>query len=219
MKARTNYISPTSLWIVVRKRYLEGGLFMEPAWVGTSGFSGPVIFVSRILAEAYAYLRNKHHGPDDSDNWKAIGLHDFDLLEHAHGIDGPLHCMMTFGFCNDSTGALICLGAPRIRYTNQTFEISKDTQGVTFSFRQSLFDFIRDEWATLGLPEFEHELEAVDEVDAASFSQLAKTAIGQLTVCEEPLGGGSRWSVFSSQQMQWVVKGDKPPVMVNRSLH
>lgn len=95
---KTQYIAPMSLWLVVRKRFLDTGLFIEPAWVGSGEKWGPVVFVSRVLAESYANLRNKYHGPDDSDTWKVVALQDFDLLDHARGVDGPLYCMMAFGF-------------------------------------------------------------------------------------------------------------------------
>lgn len=123
MTVKTQYIALVPLWVVVRRRMLESGLFIEPAWVGGSE-SGPAIFVSRVLAEAHAYLRNKYHGPDDSNNWKVIGLHEFDLLEHAHGIDGPLYCQMAFGFSNEDMKSLICITAPMIRYVPLPFTVA-----------------------------------------------------------------------------------------------
>lgn len=213
MTVKTQYIAPVSLWVVVRRRMVSTGLFIEPAWVGGSGVeSGPAIFVSRILAEAYAYLRNKYHGPDDSNNWKAIGLHEFDLLDHAHGLDGPLFCQMTFGFSNEDSETAICITAPRIRYVTLPFTVSHEVDGVTFSFNQWAFDFMREEWARLGLRDFERELVAADEIDEASFDRLIKTALGRLKVCREPTGRDGPWSVFSPQREEWVSGSDSPQV-------
>lgn len=218
VKTKTQYIAPVSLWLVARRRMLETGLFIEPAWVGDGTQNGPAIFVSRILAESYAHLRNKYHGDDDSNNWKVIGLHEFDLLEHAHGIDGPLYCQMTFGFSNEDAERLICITAPRIRYVPLPFRISKDAEGVTFSFNQWAFDFMREQWTGLGLPEFEQELEATDEMDDASFDKLLKTAIARLDVCREPSGKDGPWSVFSIKRDEWVA-GFEAPADVDRTMH
>jgi hypothetical protein len=135
---KTQYIAPVSLWVVIRKRFLETGLFIEPAWVGSpkENMAGPAIFASRVLAEAYAYLRNTYHGKDDSNSWRAIPLQEFDLSQHAHGINGPLYCMMAFGFSMEDSDSVICITAPRIRYVPLPFRISKDAEGVTFSFDQ-----------------------------------------------------------------------------------
>ena len=51
MEVKTQYIAPLSLWVVVRRRVLDSGPFIEPAWTGSTveGISGPVVFVSRLL--------------------------------------------------------------------------------------------------------------------------------------------------------------------------
>lgn len=220
MKIKTQYISPVSLWVVVRRRVLPSGLFIEPAWSGApeDGMSGPVIFVSRLLAHAYAYLRNQHHGADDSNNWKAIPLQDFDLLEHAHSIDGPLNCMMAFGFSMETSTAVVFLGAPRIRLVPLPFNVPKDVEGVTFSFNQWVFDFMCGEWKALGLPNHEQELEATDELDDTTFDRLLQTAIALLEVCREPSGEIGPWAVFSTRQETWVAGHEESPAL-RRDLH
>ncbi|RKP46000.1 hypothetical protein D7S89_18670 [Trinickia fusca] len=60
---KKQYIAPMSLWLGVRKRFLDTELFIEPVWVGSGDTCRPVVFVARVLAESYAYLRNKYHGP------------------------------------------------------------------------------------------------------------------------------------------------------------
>lgn len=60
------------------------------------------------------------------------------------------------------------------------FSVSGETEGITFSFNQWAFDFIRTEWTDLGLPDFEKELDSTDELDDVSFERLLKTAIARL---------------------------------------
>lgn len=215
---KTRYIAPMSLWLVVRKRFLDTGLFIEPAWVGSGDKCGPVVFVSRVLAESYAYLRNKYHGPDDSDTWKVVALQDFDLLDHARGVDGTLYCMMAFGFSMQDADSVVCINAPRLRYVPVPFDVPDDAQGITFSFSQWVFDFMRGEWATLGLPEFDKELEVADELDALSISRQVQTAIARLKVCREPSGKPGLWAVFSTRQEMWVTACEGRTA-VSRALH
>jgi hypothetical protein len=193
MQDKTDYIAPVSLWLVVRKRFFANrGVFIEPAWTGTTAQSGPVIFVFRMLAEIYASLRNKHHAADDSDGWKVIPLSGFDLLAHAHGITGPLNCMMAFGFSmSDSESVIVAIGAPRVRYVPLSFTVSKDTQATTFHFSQWAFDFFHEEWATLGLTDFENDLETADNMDKTTFDRAAKVAVASLKVCKNPKAGTS----------------------------
>ncbi|MDN7877015.1 hypothetical protein [Burkholderia aenigmatica] len=203
---KTQYIAPLSLWVVVRRRVLESGLFIEPAWTESAqeNISGPVIFVSRLLAHMYAYLRNEHHGADDTGHWKAIPLQDFNLLEHAHAIDGPLYCMLAFGFSMDTATDVICVHAPRIRYVPLPFRLPKDIQGITFSFNQWAFDFMNDEWTSLGLPNYARELEAVDELDDIGFNRLYQTAAARLGVCHTPSGNDGLWAVFGAREETWI---------------
>ena len=215
---KTQYIAPMSLWLVVRKRFLDTGLFIEPAWVGSGDKCGPVVFVSRVLAESYAYLRNKYHEPDDSDTWTVVALQDFDLLDHARGIDGPLYCMMAFGFSMEDAGSVICINAPRLRYVPVPFEVPDGAQGITFAFGQWVFDFMRGEWAMLGLPEFDKELDIADELDALSISRQVQTALARLKVCREPSGKPGPWAVFSSRQEMWVTACETNAA-VSRALH
>lgn len=215
---KTQYVAPMSLWLVVRKRFLDTGLFIEPAWVGSGDKCGPVVFVSRVLAESYAYLRNKYHGPDDSDTWKVVALQDFDLLDHARGIDGPLYCMMAFGFSMEDADSVICINAPRLRYVPVPFDVPDGAQGITFAFGQWVFDFMRGEWATLGLPEFDKELEVADELDALSISRQVQTAIARLKVGREPSGKPGLWAVFSTRQEMWVTACEGHAT-VSRALH
>jgi hypothetical protein len=138
MKSKAEYIAPVSLLLVVRKRFLTAGeVFIEPAWVGSSATEeqGPVLFASRLLAGAYAHIRNTYHGPGDSNNWRAIPLSDFDLLGHAKGISGKLNCMMAFGFTMTDSGSMIVkTGAPRIRYAPLSFTLPAEIEAITFSF-------------------------------------------------------------------------------------
>jgi hypothetical protein len=115
-------------------------------------------------------------------------LQDFDLLDHARGIDGPLYCMMAFGFSMEDAGSVMCINAPRPRYAPVPFEVPDGAQGITFAFGQWVFDFMRAEWATLGLPEFDKELDVADELDALSISKQVQTALARLKVCREPSG-------------------------------
>lgn len=174
----------------MRRRVLDSGPFVEPAWTGSpqDGVAGPVVFVSRLLAHIYAYLRNEYHSDDDSGHWKAILLQDFDLFDHAKGIGGPLCCMMVFGFSMETETDVVCVRAPRVRYVPLPFNIPEGAEGVTFSFNQWAFDFMRDEWKALGLRHYEGELEAVDELDDGGFDRLYQTAVAQLGVCREPSG-------------------------------
>ncbi|WP_141685068.1 hypothetical protein [Burkholderia stabilis] len=222
VKVKTQYIAPLSLWVVVRRRVLDSGPFIEPAWTGSTveGISGPVVFVSRLLAHMHAYLRNEYHSDDDSGHWKAIPLQDFDLFDHAKGIDGPLCCMMAFGFAMETETDVICVHAPRVRYVPLPFNIPEGAEGVTFSFNQWAFDFMRDEWKALGLRHYEGELEAADELDDGGFDRLYQTAVARLGVCREPSGRPGPWAVFSTQDDTWIAGyEDEAPPATAHGLH
>ncbi len=175
--------------------------------------TGPIIFASRVLAHSYARLRNKYHRPDDSNNWKAIPLQEFDLLAHAHGVDGPLHCMLTLGLSMATPTAVVCKGgAPRIRCVPLSYDIPKGLGDITFSFNQWVFDFMREEWASLGLHNYEKELEATDELSDTDFERLMQAAIARLDVCQEPLSSAGLWAVFSTHQEVWVSANEDPDI-------
>lgn len=208
MQDKTDYIAPVSLWLVVRKRFFaSSGIFIEPAWTGTPAQSGPVIFVSRMLAEVFASLRNKHHAADDSDGWKVIPLSGFDLLAHARGVTGPLHCMMTFGLSMfDSESVIVAIGAPCVRYVPLSFTVSEEDQSTTFHFSQWAFDFFNEEWASLGLADFENDLEAADNMDKTTFDRAAKVAVASLKVHKNPKAETSGvWGVYATQSDKWVI--------------
>lgn len=203
----------------MRKRFLDTGLLVEPAWVGSANEkSGPAIFVSRLLAEVYAHLRNTFHGSDDTSNWRAIALSEFDLLGHGHALDDPLHCMMTFEFSMEDADNVVCITAPRIRYVPLTFNVSRDAGPTTCSFNQWFFDFTREEWASIGLSNYEAELESSDELDDASFNHAFQTPLARLGVCRNPTNEPGHWGVFSFQQEVWGT-GREELTTVDRHLH
>jgi hypothetical protein len=206
MKVKTEYISPVSLWLVVRKRYKSTGLFIEPAWVGCEDAKGPVIFTSRILAAVYADMRNKFYQQGDSNNWRIIPLQEFDLLKHARDCGGELWCMMTFGLVmEDATSIIVATGAPRVRYVPFHFQPPTDTDDITFLFNQWVFEFIRDEFKSIGLPTHEARLEAVDEMDDATFTQTLKNAIERVNVCRKPTKRDSSfWGAYCPNVGMWV---------------
>ncbi|MBB2928774.1 hypothetical protein [Paraburkholderia silvatlantica] len=214
MKTKTQYIAPMSLWLVVRKRYNERGLFIEPAWVGVGDgkHDGPAIFTSRILAGIYAHMRNKYYASDDSNNWGIISLQKFDLLQHVRACNGKLFCMMTFGFSfEDAHSIIVKTGAPRIRYVPLPFEPPADTDEITFLFNQWAFDFIRNELRSIGLPKYEEELEAIDELSDDEFEATLKLAISRVNVCREPTERDkSLWGVYSPSHEAWI-SGDEIP--------
>ncbi|KAB0648490.1 hypothetical protein [Burkholderia diffusa] len=152
----------------------------------------------------YAYLRNEYHSDEDGAHWKAIRLQDFDLLDHANGIDSPLYCMMAYGFAMETPTDVICVHAPRIRYVLLPFNIPENTGRVTFSFNQWAFDFMRDEWQALGLQGYERELEAADELNETGFDRLLQTAVARLGVCRAPTDKVGPWAVFSTQSDTWI---------------
>jgi len=203
----TEYIAPLSLWLVVRKRFYKSGVFVEPAWTGSHepNVQGPVLFVSRVHAEVYAYMRNKYHSKDDSGNWKVISLQDFDLVEHAHGIKGKLNCQLAFGFTMADQGSiLVATGAPRVRYVPLPFDIPKEERQVTFSFNQWAFDFMNEEWSSIGGSGFEKSLAHVDSLSEDEASKVFKVAIAKLNVSrEEPTD--SLWGIYDSVKEMWVV--------------
>jgi len=172
--------------------------------------SGPAIFVFRMLAEVHAHLRNTYYGTDDSNNRKVIPLHEFHLLEHAHGIDGPMNHMMTFGVAMEDAESVICIHCPRLRMVPLPFTIRREIEAITFSFNQ---------WASIGLPEFEKELESIDGMDAATFDRWLQAAIARLKICRAPvMGNEGPWAVFSMQRAMWVA-GDEMPTVKDRSIH
>ncbi|MGV8920090.1 MAG: hypothetical protein ACOH2R_20175 [Pseudomonas sp.] len=209
MNGKTEYLAPVSLWLVTRKKFLaDGSIFIEPAWVGSEkpDDQGPIIFTSRMLAEVYAQMRNKYHKTDDSGHWKIIPLSEFDLLDHAHRLPGTLNCMMAFGFSMSDMGSIIVAsGAPRVRYVPLPFDISKDACGITFSFNQWAFDFINDECKTIGVKEFEQDMEAANDMNKPSFERAADVAIASINVCRNPSRGeSSLWGTFSVRSEKWV---------------
>ncbi|HUA80073.1 MAG TPA: hypothetical protein VL997_06860, partial [Dyella sp.] len=162
---------------------------------------------------------NKHYGEDESSNWRVIPLQAFDLLEHARGTDGPMQCMLAFGFAMQDAETVICSNCPRLRMVSFPYSVRRDAQTVTFSFHPSIFDLMEEEWASIGLPHFAKELHCTDELDAASFDRLLQTAIGSLKVCRTPeTDGDGLWAVFSMQRGQWI-SGSNMDVAVSRSLH
>ncbi|VVD31773.1 hypothetical protein [Paraburkholderia dioscoreae] len=206
MTIKTQYIAPVSLWLVVRKRFTGTGLFIEPAWVGDGTQNGPVIFTSHILAAVYAHMRNKYHSNDDSDNWRVMSLQAFDLLEHVRDCGGKLWCMMAFAaVLEDASSLIVKTGAPRIRYVPLGFESPKDTEIVTFSFDQWVFDYMRDEFRSIGLPDYEMQLEVVDEMDDATLALTLKYATERINVCREPSERkASLWGVYDPDAGVWV---------------
>ncbi|BCM12955.1 hypothetical protein MAFF241648_21450 [Ralstonia solanacearum] len=215
----TEYIAPLSLWLVVRKRFFKSGVFVEPAWTGSHEpkVQGPVLFVSRVHAEVYAYMRNKYHSKDDSGNWRVISLQDFDLLEHAHGIDGKLYCQMAFGFTMaDEHSMLVATGAPRVRYVPLPFDIPKDEKRITFSFNQWAFDFMNEEWASIGSSELEKSLAHVDEMTETDAFRVAKEAIAKIDVSRTNTDA-ELWGAYDCIKESWVV-GDTTQFH-DKSLH
>lgn len=215
----TEYIAPLSLWLVVRKRFFKTGPFVEPAWVGSHEpkIQGPVLFVSRVHAEVYAYMRNEYHSKDDSGNWKIISLQDFDLLEHAHGIDGKLYCQLAFGFSMaDENSLLVATGAPRVRYVPLPFDIPKNETKITFSFNQWAFDFMNEEWGSIGSSEFEKSLARVDDMSEADASRVAKEAIAKINVGRTDTGK-DLWGAYDSVKESWIVGSET--LYHDKSLH
>ncbi|HVI41596.1 MAG TPA: hypothetical protein VM577_13165 [Anaerovoracaceae bacterium] len=203
----SEYIAPLSLWLVVRKRFYKSGVFVEPAWVGSHEpkIQGPVLFVSRIHAEVYAYMRNEYHRKDDSGNWRVISLQDFDLLEHAHGIDGKLYCQLAFGFSMaDRDSILVYTGAPRVRYVPLPFDIPKNEKQVTFSFNQWAFDFMNEQWSSIGSSSFEKSLTHVDGLSEDEFAKVSKVAIAKLNVGRQESVEGL-WSAYDAVKEEWMV--------------
>lgn len=202
----TEYIAPLSLWLVIRKRFQSGGLFIEPAWTGAYNRDerGPVIFVSRMHAEIYAYMRNTYHAEDDSDNWKTISLQDFDLLNHATDLGGEINCMMAFGFSlTEKEEIIVVAGAPRIRYVPLPFRISKNQKIVVFSFNQWVFDFIEKEWTKIGISNFENYSELSDNLTVKELALSVKIAIAKTPVSHEVSTVTTLWGVYSSQDELW----------------
>jgi hypothetical protein len=217
-QTKTEYIAPFPLWLVVRKRFLgNGSIFIEPAWVGCSDHKGPIIFASRMHAEIYAKMRNTYHADDDSNNWKCIPLHEFDLLEHARVLDGKVNCMMAFGFSmNDEQSLIVASGAPRLRLVPLPFTVPADTDQITFSFNEWVFEFMREEWAAIGATDFEAELETVDDMDATTFRHAAQIAIASANVtCDSK--DSSEWGVYCAASERWLSGDDTP--YVNRNVH
>jgi hypothetical protein len=206
MTVKTQYIAPVSLWLVVRKRFTSTGLFVEPAWVGDGTQNGPAIFTSHILAVVYAHMRNKYHGNDDSNNWQVMPLQEFDLLAHVRECDGTLWCMMTFGaVLEDENSLIVKTGAPRIRYVPLKFAPPTGAEEITLSFNQWVFDFIRDEFRSIGLPDYEKQLEVVDEMDDATLALTCKYAIERINVCRNPSEREENlWGVYSPDAGMWV---------------
>ena len=212
MKVKTQYIAPVSLWLVVRKRFSSAGLFIEPAWIGNGKQNGPLIFTSRLLAAFYAHTRNKYHQKDDSNNWRVLSLQEFDLMQHVRDCDGELWCMMGFGVTLEEPGSIIvATGVPRTRYTPLRFAPSTDNDEVTFLFNQWVFDFIRDEYKSIGLPKYEAELEAMDELSDEDFAATLKRAIERAGVCREPSERDEvLWGVYSPIHGAWI-SGEELP--------
>ncbi|WP_028220441.1 hypothetical protein [Paraburkholderia oxyphila] len=225
MKIKTQYIAPLSLWLVVRKRFSSNGLFVEPAWIGNGKQNGPLIFTSRILASFYAHVRNKYHQKDDSDNWRVIPMHEFDLLQHVRDCDGELWCMMGFGVTLEEPGSIIVTtGAPRTRYAPLYFAPPTDNDDVTLLFSQWVFDFIADEFKSIGLPKYDEELESIDEMDDATFAATLNTAIGRANICREPTARDrALWGVYSPLRDAWIsgedARCDNPAERTARTMH
>src|ERR1700754_4999320 len=172
-----------SLWLVVQKRYGRTSILIEPVTVGSEHARGPAIFLSRIVANVYATLRNRYDVKDDSGYWQVMPLEEFDLLKHIRDCNGALWCMMTHGVAVDGTSSIIVAeGVPRIRYVPLRFRPPTDTDEMTFLFNESVFDFIRTELNSIGLSNYEEQLEALDELDDEAFADTMMDAIEQVKV-------------------------------------
>lgn len=201
----TDYISPLSLWVVVRRHYCRDGTrFVEPAWVGSGEHTGPAVFVSRLHAHIYAALRNRYHTRDDTNNWQCIPLSAFDLRGHVRDLGGELNCEMTFGFATDAAGALILVsGAPRLRFVELSFGIDAAFDDVTFNFNQWVFDFMRAEWTSIGAPAFEASLDCVESMDDITFARTLDAALASATLCHvEPYR--EYWTAYDASTASWI---------------
>jgi hypothetical protein len=82
----------------------------------------------------------------------------------------------------DASSLIVKTQAPRIRYVPLIFTPSTDTELVTVSFGQWVFEYMRDELTSIGLTEYKSQREVVDEMDDATLALKFKYALERINL-------------------------------------
>ena len=208
MNQTTDYLAAFSLWLCVRRHYCgDGSLFVEPAWTGTGAHTGPVMFVSRLHAQIYTALRNRHYGRGDTSNWQCVPLHAFPLRGHIREQGGRLDCQLAFGFVADEAGALMIEdGVAQVRVVELSFEADDTIENSTFSFSQWAFEYMQVEWLGIGAAALHVSFDWIDAMGEAAFARVLDGALSKATLTREirDPADARYWTVYDPQASRWI---------------
>lgn len=205
----TDYLAPFSLWLCVRHHDRDDGKpLVELAWPDHDPESGPLMFVSRLHAHLYAALRNREYGGGGSDSrageWQCMPLQSFGLREYIRTMGGSINCELTYGFMADETGALVVAdGAPRARYLELSFDVGDEIDDPMFGFNQWAFEFMREEWASIGAPTLLGTFDRIDAMGDAALAELLDTALSQTTLTRYA-PEVEHWAVYDPRAGCWI---------------
>jgi len=207
----TDYLSPFTLWLCVRgPQRADGTSSVELAWPDDDPEGGPLMFVSRLHAELYATLRNREHDREDSEDgeaadiWQCVPLQSFPLREYIRTLGGTINCELAYGFMSDETGALVIAdGAPRARFLELSFDVGDEIDDPMFGFNLWAFEFMRDEWASIGAAQVFKTFDRIDEMAHAPFARVLDAALARTTIThDEP--EVDHWSVYDPSAGRWI---------------
>jgi len=210
----TDYFSPFSLWVCVRRQAgaagAAGAPAVEPARAADGGLgAGPLVFVSRLHAHLYAGLRNREAG---GNAWQCVPLQAFGLREYMRSLGGRVDCELAYGFMADEAGALVIAdGAPAVRFIELTFEAGDDIDDPTFSFNQWAFEFIHAEWLRIGAWSFHVSFEAIDEMGEPMLARLGEAVLVQ-TPLTRVVPQREHWAVYDPRVGRWIGAAASVPV-------
>jgi len=211
MTSTTDYFSPFSLWVCVR-RQAEGARAPagEPARAASGALgAGPLVFVSRLHAQLYAGLRNREGG---AHLWQCVPLQAFGLRDYMRTLGGRVDCELAYGFMADEAGALVIAdGAPAVRFLELTFEAGDDIDDPTFSFNQWAFEFIHAEWLRIGAWSFHVSFGPIDEMGDAALARLGDAVLVH-TPLTRVLPDVDHWAVYDPRVGRWIAAAASVPV-------
>jgi hypothetical protein len=209
MKILTRYISDFELTTLIRPGPKGAGDdHWEPLWMKGRNDGGLAIFVSALDAEIY---RQAEIAAGGDRNWRRIPLAHVDLLQVA-AQGGTLVCQMIFGFSAALPGSLATrAGSPRTRLVPMAFDVSLNPpSSATFNFEGWVFDYIREQWATVGAGQHADRIESINRESDAYLVNTADSALNRIARVEAP-GRPHAWCVYSPDAGSWLFGHDQVP--------
>lgn len=160
--------------------------------------------MSRLHAQIYTALRNRHHLRGDSNNWQCVPLHAFGLREQIRALGGRLDCELAFGFVTDAAGALVLAdGAPTVRFIELSFEVPDEIGDSTFSFNQWAFEYMYGEWLGAGASSLHLTFDWIDAMGDVAFARVLDAALSTTSVTRHA-SPVEHWAVYDPEVARWI---------------